>query len=67
MLQGIPDKAGDTTQWEYLLNFLGPIGQRKHEQWNPSSANAEEREKNKISAKHFMEFLHSSVDHHVSQ
>ena len=42
MLQGIPDKAGDTTQWEYLLNFLGPIGQRKHEQWNPSSATAEE-------------------------
>ena len=26
MLQGIPDKAGDTTRLEYLLNFLGPIG-----------------------------------------
>ena len=26
MLQGIPDKAGDTTRIEYLLNFLGPIG-----------------------------------------
>ena len=25
-LQGIPDKDGDTTQLEYLLNFLGPIG-----------------------------------------
>ena len=24
-LQGIPDKDGDTTQLEYLLNFLGPI------------------------------------------
>ena len=27
-LQGIPDKAGDTIHLEYLLNFLGPIGQR---------------------------------------
>ena len=26
MLQGIPDKAGDTTQLEYLLNFLGAMG-----------------------------------------
>ena len=41
MLQGIPDKAGDTTQLEYLLNFLGPIGQRKHEQWNPCAATAD--------------------------
>ena len=32
MLQGIPDKAGDTIRLEYLLNFLGPIGPRKHEQ-----------------------------------
>ena len=42
MLQGIPDEAGDTTRLEYLLNFLGPIGRRKHEQWNPSGATAEE-------------------------
>ena len=27
-LQGIPDKDGDTTWLEYLLNFLGPIGWR---------------------------------------
>ena len=66
-LQGIPDKAGDTTQLVYLLNFLGPIGRRKHEQWNPSGATTEEREKNKKSAKLFMEFLHSSMDHPVSQ
>ena len=46
-LQGIPDKAGDTTWLEYLLNFLGPIGWRKHEQWNPSGTTAEEWEKNK--------------------
>ena len=66
-LQGIPDKDGDTTRLEYLLNFLGPIGRRKHEQWNPSGTTAEEREKNKKSAKLFMEFLHSSMDHPVSQ
>ena len=66
-LQGIPDKDSDTTRLEYLLNFLGPIGRRKHEQWNPSGATAEEREKNKKSAKLFMEFLHSSMDHPVSQ
>ena len=29
-LQGIPDKASDTTWLEYLLNFLGPIRRRKH-------------------------------------
>ena len=62
-LQGIPDKAGDTTWLEYLLNFLGPIRQRKHEQWNPSGATAEEWEKNKL----FMEFIHSSMDHLVSK
>ena len=66
-LQGIPDKAGDTTRLKYLLNFLFPIGWRKHKQWNPSGATAEEREKNKKSAKLFMEFLHSSMDHPVSQ
>ena len=48
-LQGIPDKAGDTTWLEYLLNFLGPIRWRKHEQWNPSGAMAEEWEKNRKS------------------
>ena len=67
MLQGIPDKAGDTTQLEYLLNFLGPIGPRKHQQWNPSGATPEEPEKNKKSAKLFMEFLHSYMDHPLSQ
>ena len=41
-LQGIPATDGDTTRLEYLLNFLGPIGRRKHEQWNPSGATTEE-------------------------
>ena len=63
-LQGIPDKAGDTTWLEYLLNFLGPIRWRKREKWNPSGTTAEEREKNKKSAKLFMEF---SMNHPVSQ
>ena len=40
-LQGISDKAGDTTRLKYLLNFVGPIGRRKHEQWNPSFTTAE--------------------------
>ena len=41
-LQGIPATDGDTTRLEYLLNFLGPIGQRKHEQRTPSGATTEE-------------------------
>ena len=32
-LQGIEEKDGDDTHLEYLLNFMGPIGQKKHEQW----------------------------------
>ena len=56
-LQGIPDKDSNTTWFEYLLNFLEPIGQRKHEQWNPSGATEKESEKNKKSAMLFMEFL----------
>ena len=63
ILQGITDKAGDTTRLEYLLNFLGPIGCRNHEQWNPSGATPEEQEKNEKNAKLFMDFLHSSMDH----
>ena len=46
---------------------MGPIGRRKHKQWNPSGATAEEQEKNKKSAKLFMDFLHSSMDHPISQ
>ena len=65
-LRGIPDKDVDTTWLEYLLNFLGLIGQRNHKQ-NPSGATAEEWEGNKKSAKLFMEFLHSSMGHPVSQ
>ena len=66
-LQGIPATDGDTTRLEYLLNVLGPIGRRKHKQWNPSGATAQEQEKNKKRTKLFMDFLHSSMDHAVSQ
>ena len=67
MLQGIPDKDSDTTWLEYLLKFLGPIRWRKHKQWNSSGATTEEGERNKKSAKLFMELRHSSMDHPVSQ
>ena len=67
VLQGIPDKNGDTTWLEYLLNFLGPIRWRKHKKWNPSGATLVEGEKDKKSAKLFMEFLHSSMDYPISQ
>ena len=41
-LQGIPDTDSDTTQLEYLPNFLGLIRWRKYEQSNPSGATTEE-------------------------
>ena len=47
MLQGVPDKDGDTRRLEYLFNFLGPIRQRKYKKWNPCGATAEQWEKNK--------------------
>ena len=31
-LQNIPEAEGDDTRLEYLLNFLGPIGWKKHKQ-----------------------------------
>ena len=52
---------------EYLPNFFGLIGWRKYDQWNPSGITAEELEMRKKSAKLFMEFLHSSMYHPISQ
>ena len=66
-LQRIPDTEGDDTRLEYLLNFLGPIGQKKHEQWTPDGATVEIRNKGKESAERFVEFLHTGMDHPVSQ
>ena len=55
----LQDKDSDATQLEYLLIFLGPIRQRKHEWWNFAGATAEEWEKNKKSGKLFILALFS--------
>ena len=47
--------------------FLGSHRTKEARAVEPSGATAEEQEKNKKSAKLFMEFLHSSMDHPVSQ
>ena len=66
-LQNIPEAEGDDTRLEYLLNFVGPIGRKKHKQWNPDGATAATRERKKKSASEFMKFLHEGMDHPVSQ
>ena len=66
-LQGITEKEGDDTQLEYLLNFLGPVGRKKHEQWTPDGATPVIRAKTKKSATEFMKFLHEGMDHPVPQ
>ena len=66
-LQGIPDTDDEDTHLEYLLNFLGPIGQRKHEQWIPTGATETARNQKKKSASEFMKHLHESMDHPVPQ
>ena len=66
-LQGINEAEGDDTQLEYLLNFLGPVGRKKHEQWTPNGATLAICDKTKKSATEFMKFLHEGMDHPVSQ
>ena len=66
-LQGINEAEGDDTQLEYLLNFLGPVGRKKHEQWTPHGATLAIRDKMKKSATEFMKFLYAGMDHPVSQ
>ena len=66
-LQGITEKEGDDTQLEYLLNFLGLVGRKKHEQWTPDGATPVIHAKTKKSAMEFMKFLHAGMDHPVSQ
>ena len=66
-LQGITEKEGDDTQLEYLLNFLGLVGWKKHKQWTPDGATPVIRAKTKKSAMEFMKFLHAGMDHPVSQ
>ena len=66
-LQGITEKEGDDTQLEYLLNFLGLVGWKKHKQWTPDGATPVICAKAKKSATEFMKFLHCGMDHPVSQ
>ena len=67
-LNALPDEDGESTiRLEYLLNFLGPNARRKHEQWTPRGDSDAERSRKKKSAKEFLEYLHSTMDHPVSQ
>ena len=73
-LQKIPEEADATaptgvndTRLEYVLSFLGATGRKKHKSWNPSGTTEEEKKKKKASAKEFMEYLLSTMDHEVSQ
>ena len=57
-----------TPNWNTgLLNFLGPVGRKKHEQWTPDGATPVICAKTKKSATEFMKFLHAGMDHPVSQ
>ena len=66
-LQGINEAEGDDTQLQYLLNFLGSVGRKKHKQWTPDGATLAIRDKMKQSATEFMKFLHARMEHPVSQ
>ena len=71
MLQNItpeanPDGTICSTRLEYVLNFLGNQGHRKYECWTPIGTAAEVRKK-KDSAKEFMDYLLSMMDHKVSK
>ena len=71
-LQNIPAETPDptvesnSTQLEYMLNFLGSTGHRKYDQWKPTST-ADEIAKKKKQATAFMDCLSSMMDHAVSQ
>lgn len=69
-LQGTPaeddEDENDDTRLEYVLSFLGATGRKKHKSWNPTGTAAQIKKK-KASAKKFMEYLHSTMDHEVSQ
>ena len=71
MLQNIapdanPDGTTSSTRLEYILNFLGNQGCRKYECWTPSGTAAEMKKK-MDSAKEFMDYLLSTMDHEVAQ
>ena len=60
-----PDGTSNSTRLEYVLNFLGNTGCKMYEQWKPTGTN--EVKKKKDSAKEFLDYLLSTMDHEVSQ
>ena len=74
-LQNIPAEAApgagpsvepNSTQLEYVLNFLGNTGCRKFDHWKLTGT-ADEISKKKKQASAFMDYLSSTMDHAVSQ
>ena len=61
-----PRGTSNSTRLEYVLNFIGNTGSKKYEQWKPTGTN-EEVKKKKDSAKEFLDYLLSTMDHKVSQ
>ena len=66
-LNALPDEDGiSSLRLEYLLKLLGPTAQHKHEQWTLHD-DTKAKLCHKKSAKEFLEYLHSTIDHPVSQ
>ena len=61
-----PDAEPNSTQLEYVLNFLGNSGCRKFDHWKLTGT-ADEISKKKKQASAFMDYLSSMMDHTVSQ
>ena len=61
-----PTAEPNSTQLEYVLNFLGNTGCRKFDCWKPTGT-ADEIARKKKRASAFMDYLSSTMDHAVSQ
>ena len=61
-----PNVEPNSTQLEYVLNFLGYTGCRKFDCWKLTGT-ADEISKKKKQASAFMDYLSSMMDHAVSQ
>ena len=61
-----PTAEPNSTQLEYVLNFLGNTGRRKFDCWKPTGT-ADEIARRKKRATAFMDYLSSTMDHAVSQ
>ena len=60
-----PTVEPNSTQLEYVLNFLGNTGHRKFDHWKPTGT-ADEIVRKKKRASAFMDYLSSTMDHAVS-